>query len=117
MKSRIRTSVLLVGGVVCAIQASVVQAEGTLYFSRDGRMETSGLYTLDTENGDATRIGDSGVTGATVGLAEGPLDSGVLYGSKWAGLLVIQADDAIPAARRRWTTMSGGTTRRPRTVY
>jgi hypothetical protein len=91
MKSRSRLSLLLVGGVVCAIQASVAQADGVLYFSRDGDIQTSGLYTVSTETGESIRIGNSGVTGATVGLAEGPSPE-VLYGSKWAGLLEIQAD-------------------------
>ncbi len=91
MKSRIRTSLLLIGGVVCVIQAGVAQADGILYFSRDGDSETSGLYSLDTENGAATRLGVSGVTSATVGLAEGR-NADVLYGSKWAGLLEINSD-------------------------
>lgn len=91
MKSQIRTSLLLMGGVVCVIQANVAQADGILYFSRDGDSQSSGLYSLDTENGAANRLGDSGVTSATVGLAEGP-NADVLYGSKWAGLLVINSD-------------------------
>ena len=91
MKSRLRTSLRLMGGMVCVIQASVAQADSILYFSRDGDSETSGLYSLDTENGAANRIGDSGVTGATVGLAAGR-SVDVLYGSKWAGLLEINAD-------------------------
>lgn len=91
MNCRNHKSLLLAIGVACAIQASVASAGGILYFSRDGDRDDSGLYTLDTGTGSAFRIGDSGVTGATVGLTQGP-SSDVLYGSKWAGLLEIQAD-------------------------
>ncbi len=68
---------------------SEAQGDGILYFSRD--LDSQGLYTLDTATGEALHIGESGVTGSTVGLAPSTLLD-LLYGSKWLGLLHINAD-------------------------
>lgn len=68
---------------------SEAQETGTLYFSRDS--DSQGLYTLDTATGEALHIGESGVTGSTVGLAPSTLLD-LLYGSKWLGLLHLNAD-------------------------
>lgn len=74
---------------IMALVAVPVQASGILYFSEDHN--SSGLYTLNTSTGAATSVGASGVTSATVGLAPSG-SAGLLYGSKWLGLLHINAD-------------------------
>jgi hypothetical protein len=64
---------------------------GILYFSRDST--GTGLYVLNQTTGAATLSGSgiSGVTSSTVGLTESN-DADILFGSKYAGLLLINAD-------------------------
>lgn len=94
------TRIVLAAGVCCAIGAGAAYAEGTLFLSRDGNSGTSGLYSLDVGDGSATWIGETGVTGATVGLAPSP-SFDALYGTKWAGLLEIQTDGST------WASLGG----------
>ncbi len=60
-----------------------------LYFSEDNNAD--GLYTLDVNDASAVQIGMSGVTSSTVGLAPSP-SFDLLFGSRWATLLHINAD-------------------------
>jgi hypothetical protein len=76
-------SLALVSGNVAA------QGTGTLYFSTDS--SPNGLYTLSTVNGQATHVGISGVTNATVGLSESG-NPGLLLGGEPFGFLHINAD-------------------------
>lgn len=64
-------------------------ASATLYFSQDSN--NTGLYELNVTTGAATPVGLSGVTSSTVGLAPSA-DPTTLFGSRWASLLVINAD-------------------------
>jgi len=64
-------------------------AAGRLFFSQDSN--ANGLYELDPQTGQATHLGQSGVTSLTVGLCPSD-DPNVLYGSKWSTLLHIKAD-------------------------
>lgn len=66
-------------------------ATGTLFFSQDSN--ANGLFRLSTTTGAGTLVGagTTTVTGSTVGLTEGP-NASVLLGSKFAGVLQIQAD-------------------------
>ncbi|RJP31593.1 MAG: hypothetical protein C4547_15400 [Phycisphaerales bacterium] len=66
-----------------------VAAAGRLYFSEDSNAK--GLYEINVQTGQATHLGQSGVTSRTVGLA--PTDSeDLLYASKWSTLLHVKAD-------------------------
>lgn len=70
----------------CGAQTALA---GVLYFSEDDNF--NGLYTLDVNDGSATSVGLTGVSGGNVGLA--PSGSpGVLYGSEWHTLLHINSD-------------------------
>jgi hypothetical protein len=81
--------------IICVVVAVMfgtsgfAHAQGTLYFSEDGN--ANGLYSLNTSTGAATRVGISGVTSSTVGLAPSASPS-LLYGSEWTALLHINAD-------------------------
>ena len=89
MASRIPMWLLPIVLAPTVASAGIVPLQGTLYFSED--FNTNGLYTLDTDTGDATHVGDSGVVGRTVGLAPTG-DQLELWGSEWFGLNQVQAD-------------------------
>lgn len=78
-------------------------AHGILFFSQDSN--TNGLYRLDTVTGTAILVGQSGVTGTTVGLAPSETPN-FLYGSMYAGLLVIPIDGS-GSTQRGTTAMEG----------
>ena len=89
MASRISMWLLPIVLTPAVASAGIVPLQGTLYFSED--FNTNGLYTLDTDTGDATHVGDSGVVGRTVGLAPNA-DALELWGSEWFGLNLVQSD-------------------------
>lgn len=82
-----RSISMVLVGLVAAVFAAPAHAQ--LFFSEDSN--STGLYQLDTTTGAATNLGDSGVTGSTVGLSPSGTP-GVLFGTQFSVLLEIQAD-------------------------